>query len=180
MKKILIVDNHSKNSAKLPRIFSGFDISICDCDNFSSEKAAEYDIVILSGGSHVFAAERTKKAYALEIEFLKETNKPVIGICLGCQLIAKAFGGTLKKLDEKKHGIFEIVYGKKSYKVYESHRYAINELPIQLDLIARSETGAEIIKHKTKPIYGFQFHPEVFPRKTDGKELFFLILKEIF
>ena len=165
--KILIVDNHSKNSSKIPRLFAGHNVSVCDCDNFNIEKTKDFDLVVLSGGTHVSAAESTKKAYGLEVEFIKTTKKPVIGICLGCQLIAKAFGGKLGKLEKRSHGIYEIKRGETSYKVYESHKYAIQKLPPQFDLIAKSETGAEIIKHKTKPIYGFQFHPEVFPRKTD-------------
>lgn len=177
--KILIVDNHSVNTKKLVHLFAGFDISVCDCDSFSPEKTENFDLVVLSGGSHVYAAENTKKAYDTEIDFIKTTKKPIIGICLSCQLIAKAFGGTLEKLEEKKHGIFEIKLGKKSYNVYKSHKYAIDKLPPQLELIAESETGPEIIKHKTKPVYGFQFHPEVFPRKTDRKKLFLSIVKEL-
>lgn len=35
-----------------------------------------------------------------------------------------------------------------------------------------SKDGVEIIKHKQKIIYGFQFHPEMFPDQTQGDELF--------
>lgn len=175
--KILIVDNHSSHTSRLVRLFSGSEVEVLDCDSFSAEKANNYDLIVLSGGSHVCAAENTKKAYEEEIDFLRKTSKPVIGICLGCQLIAKAFGGKLKKLDKKCHGINEIKLRKRSYKVYESHKYVIDKLPSGFELIASSDAGPEIIKHKTKPIYGFQFHPEVFPRKSEGKKLFIKILK---
>jgi carbamoylphosphate synthase small subunit len=43
--------------------------------------------------------------------------------------------------------------------------------------LANSIEGIEIIKHKDKPIYGFQFHPEMFPNLSDGDELFANIVK---
>lgn len=178
-KKILIVDNHSKRMKELTRLVAGHDVSVCDCDNFTSKKAENFDLIILSGGSHVYSADNTKKAYTAEIDFIRETMKPVIGICLGCQLIAKAFGGTLEKMKEKSRGILEINFAGKSYSVFESHKYTIKSLPSCINVIAESETGSEIIQHESKPIYGFQFHPEAYPRKTAGKKLFRFILKEV-
>jgi len=178
-KRILIVDNHSKHTAKITHLFSGNDISLCDGDNFKPEEAELFDLIVFSGGSHVCAADRTKKAYELEIDFIRKAKKPVVGICLGCQLIAKAFGGKLAKLQEKRYGIYEITMNGKQFNVFESHGYTIDKLSNELDLIAKSDTGPEIIKHKTKPIYGFQFHPEVFPRKTAGKKLLISVVKTI-
>ena len=178
-KKILIVDNHSVHIEELKRLFGGYEIDVCDCDDFTTEKAADFDVIMLSGGSHVFAADQTKKAYEVEIDFIHNTEKPVIGICLGCQLIAKAFGGTLKKLETGCHGINEIEMENRKYQVFESHNYGIDTLPNELKIIAKSVVGTEIIKHKTKEIYCFQFHPEVHPRKTDGKKIFYKIVSEI-
>ena len=177
--KILIIDNHTKNLTKLVRLFKDFQVDVIDCDNFSIQKTSDYDIIILSGGTHVSAAESTKKAYELETFLIKKINKPIIGICLGSQLIAKAYGGKLKKLEKKSHGIIELTYKTRTYKVCESHKYAIEKLPKQLQLLGKSSIGPEIFKHKIKPIYGFQFHPESMPRKSDGKKLFFKVLKTI-
>lgn len=177
--KILVVDNHSRHINRIARLFPDKEVITQDCDDFSSESAKDFDMVVLSGGSHVYAAENVKKAYEIEIEFIKTTEKPVIGICLGCQLIAKAFGGSLEKLEDKKSGIYEITFQSRKYKVYESHRYTIKSLPEELQILASSETGTEIIKHKSKEIFGFQFHPEVFPRKTDGKKLFDKVINKL-
>ena len=179
MKRVLVVDNHSKHTAKIARLFSGDSVGICQCENFEPEKAERFDLVVFSGGSHTYAADNTKNAYATEIEFIKNTIMPVVGICLGCQLIAKAFGGSLSKLDEKINGICDIEFSGKKHKVYESHKYVIHDLPPELSVIGHSDTGPEIIRHQTKPILGFQFHPEVYPRKSDGKTLFWKIMKDI-
>ncbi len=178
MKRILVVDNHSKHTAKIARLFSGCSINVCECENFDPEKAETFDLVIFSGGSHTYAADNTKNAYVAEIEFINNATKPVVGICLGCQLIAKAFGGSLSKLDEKINGICDIEFSGKKYRVYESHRYVIHDLPPELSVIGYSDTGPEIIRHQTKPIFGFQFHPEVYPRRSDGKTLFWKIMKD--
>ncbi|MFA6963500.1 MAG: gamma-glutamyl-gamma-aminobutyrate hydrolase family protein [Patescibacteria group bacterium] len=178
-KKILIVDNNSKHTAKIAKLFSGDEISICKCEDFESDKAETFDLVVLSGGSHTYAADNEKNAYSAEIEFIKQTKKPLIGICLGCQLIAKAFGGKLTKLAEKQSGILEIAKSVKKYEVFESHKYAISEMPDELETLAESETGPEIIRHRARPTFGFQFHPEVFPRKTDGKKLFDQVIAQV-
>lgn len=57
------------------------------------------------------------------------------------------------------------------FKVYENNEYVATELPPDLICLARSKDEPEVIKHATKPVYGFQFHPEMFVNETDGEKL---------
>ena len=58
------------------------------------------------------------------------------------------------------------------YPVYEAHRWIIPQLGRDLIGIAQSANGYEIIKHKSRQIYGLQFHPEKYTKKSSGKYIF--------
>jgi GMP synthase-like glutamine amidotransferase len=59
-----------------------------------------------------------------------------------------------------------------SIKVFESHRWVVTDSGDNLIALAESKDGVEIVKHKHKQIYGFQFHPEMFESSTEGNEIF--------
>lgn len=163
----LLIDNHSKLISDLEVILNQFGkCTVCDRDNIT--EANKYDVIVLSGGSDFSVTEFPDK-YAMEIKLISETTIPVIGICLGCEVIAYTFNSELSRLDEKIVGIKEIIPTTphlifKSLitpiSVYKSHRWIITNPGPELDSLAKSETGHEIIKVRNKDIWGFQFHPE--------------------
>ena len=124
--------------------------------------------IILSGGPYSVYAERDKLGVCEE---LLEEDVPLLGICLGHQIIALHFGGKVSKGDTAEYAKVEIrilyeddlfrgLPGKIS--VWESHRDEVSDMP--KDFISLAESDAckfEAIKHKERPIYGVQFHPEV-------------------
>ena len=98
---------------------------------------------------------------------------PVLGICLGHQSIAVAYGGKVVRAKEIYHGkssqvivkgndIFEGVARKIDVMRYHSLVVDRSTLPKELEIIAETVNDHVImaIKHKTKKIYGIQFHPE--------------------
>ncbi len=127
-------------------------------------------------------------------DWLKHCNKPVLGICAGMQIIAKIFDQHITR--KKRIGVSYIslthhakhdellnnIKGKK-LKVYELHNFAIECKSIDKSnnflVLAKSRGIAEIIKHKTKPIYGVLFHPEVLNKEL--LQLFcFLAVQKVF
>ncbi|MBX4204608.1 MAG: gamma-glutamyl-gamma-aminobutyrate hydrolase family protein [Candidatus Doudnabacteria bacterium] len=174
--KTLLIDNGSKYTKKLQKLCAA-DKTI-DWQNLDIRQCANYDLIILSGG-HLFPVVSHEKDFKDEIKLIKRLKKPIIGICLGSELIAHAYGASLVRMNRKKHGEIKIRGKGGVFNVYESHRWAIKKLPANLVEIARSKDGVEIFRHKTKPIVGIQFHPEVLVSKTSGRNLFQNILNTL-
>jgi GMP synthase (glutamine-hydrolysing) len=112
------------------------------------------------------------------------TKLPVLGICYGAQLTAKRFGGLVAKsnkreygraiLQKKKDDVFLKDVGEQS-QVWMSHSDSIKELPEGFELLADTDSipVAAFKKGATThdfPLYGVQFHPEVYHSK-EGKKI---------
>ena len=179
MKNILIVDNESKHTKEISALFPGQKISICEYNKIPDTK--NFDLIVLSWWSHYSVLQKPFH-YSKEMKLIKNTKISVLWICLWCQLIAHAFGAKLTKMSEKLVKEIEIRNGldKKDYKVFEAHKYAVTTLGKELKGIAKSKYGHEIIKHKTKPIRWFQFHPEVDMKHTEGKKILQEVIATLF
>lgn len=186
--KILLIDNGTTLLKKLRKLIPGDEI-VHDFKSITTEDSKDFDLIILSGSKELSVLYENE-SFKSEIDLILNTHTPLIGICLGCELIATAFGGTLKRLDERHSGIREITAIKdddvlhvekgESYEVYEGHRWIIDTTPNDFEVLAVSNEGPEIIKHNTLPIWGLQFHPENLVDQTTGDEMFlnlFLKLK---
>ena len=99
----------------------------------------------------------------------------MLGICYGAEILALTLGGTIRKSEDIVKGLHTVNVKTpnslcdKDIEVYQSHSYEIAKLGNKLENFAISETCQyEIIKHKTLPIFGTQFHPEM---SIDGESL---------
>ena len=170
--KILIINNETKNIDEIIKLFPGDNISVCGLwENFDENK---YDLYILSWWSH-HSVFFEPSPYQKEINFIKNTDKKVIWICLWCQIIAKTFDAIIEELPQKIIWTINISYADKIYKVFEAHRYSIKTLWKELVWLGQSKYGYEIIKHKNKNIRWFQFHPE----KHMGNNMWMELLQKI-
>ncbi|TAL63385.1 MAG: carbamoyl-phosphate synthase small subunit [Legionella sp.] len=118
-------------------------------------------------------------AIAATKEFL-DHNIPVFGICLGFQILALACGGQTKKMKFGHHGsnhpVVEVDGKKRVFITSQNHGFAVDEdsLPDSLKITHRSlfDNSLQGIKHKKKPAFGFQGHPESSPGPHDIESLF--------
>lgn len=179
--KILLIDNGTTLISKLEKLIPGHEF-VHSFEDIPEDTDSFY-LIILSGGSRYTLVGNEDK-FSKEIKLVRESVKPIIGICFGYEIITIAFGGKLKELSGEKKGIYEIdVLDKgisnRPINVYESHRWVIDELPEVFEVLAISSDGPEIIKHKELPIWGLQFHPENFVDETDGDEVFQNIFEKL-
>jgi len=185
--RVLLIDNGTTLLEKLRALIPGEEI-VHQPMNISAMDTKDFNLIILSGSKDL-TVMYDGAHFNEEIELIQNTQTPLVGICFGCELIATAFGGTLKRLAERHSGIREIaiisddeVLGLKngeSHKVYEGHRWIIDKIPRDFNILAKSSDGPEIIQHNTRPIWGFQFHPENLVDQTTGDEMFLRLFSNL-
>jgi GMP synthase-like glutamine amidotransferase len=131
---------------------------------------APSDLVVVSGSPKMVGEGQVEPAL---VELARSCAVPLLGICYGHQLLAHAFGATVRR-DGLKHkgeeqvrllkpgGLFEGFPA--SFPMHESHEEIVvrdEALHAIFEEIAESpEGGLEGIRHRDKPLFGVQFHPE--------------------
>jgi len=104
--KILLIDNGTTLLESLRKLIPGDEI-VHRYDDLNNLNQNDFDLVILSGGSHL-EIQGNEDKLKKEIEVIKTSEKPIIGICYGCELLVESFGGKLEKMKVKNKGITEI------------------------------------------------------------------------
>lgn len=132
--------------------------------------------VVLSNGPGDPAA--CGYAIATVRQFL-EKEIPLLGICLGFQLLALACGGRTEKMKLGHHGANHPVQNTTNGRIFitsQNHSFSLNEidLPEILRVTYRSLFDGTLqgIAHKTKPAIAFQGHPEASPGPQDMRWIF--------
>ena len=103
--------------------------------------------------------------------------KPIVGICLGHQLLALTLGGKTSKLKFGHRGCNHPVKDLERNRVYitsQNHGYVVSELPkdVVATHINMNDETIEGMKHSTLPIYSVQFHPEAAAGPKDSEYIF--------
>lgn len=113
------------------------------------------------------------------IETLKDVigKKPIVGICLGHQLLALALGGKTEKLKFGHRGCNHPVKDIEENKVYitsQNHGYYVSVLPKDMEIthVSVNDGTIEGMRHKNLPIFSVQFHPEASPGPRDIDAIF--------
>jgi carbamoyl-phosphate synthase small subunit len=118
--------------------------------------------------------------YAVQaVHDLIRTGVPIFGICLGHQILGQALGGRTFKLKFGHHGANQPVKDLESGRVEitaQNHGFAVDpqSLPaeVAVDRINLNDQTLEGMRHKTKPVFCVQYHPEASPGPHDSAGLF--------
>jgi len=173
MIKLLVVDNYDSFTYNLVQLIEQPGLCFCEVkksDAIDINSVAGYDKIIFSPGAGIPA----ENPVMFEIIKKFSATKSILGICLGFQAIAEAFGALLTNMDNVTHGI------KKNITVVDSTEYLFRDVPPNFsaglyhswcvseknfpdELKITAVSNDEIIMalaHKTYDVRGVQFHPE--------------------
>jgi carbamoyl-phosphate synthase small subunit len=114
-----------------------------------------------------------------EVKTLVDTGIPIFGICLGHQILGQALGGKTFKLKFGHRGGNQPVKDLESGRVEitsQNHGFAVDSssLPaeVAVNRINLNDQTVEGLRHKTKPVFCVQYHPEAAPGPHDSSVLF--------
>jgi anthranilate synthase component 2 len=172
---LLLIDNYDSFSYNLYQLLGemGMDVSVERNDDLTlkSIRRIDPDAIVISPGPGI---PSSRKYFGIGLQVIREMGKeiPVLGVCLGHQGIAYAYGGRVVHANRVMHGKTSLIYHEGSG-LFESlpspttggryHSLIVEEetLPACIKVTARSEFGEIMaLKHSKYEMYGIQFHPE--------------------
>ena len=172
---IVIVDNYDSFTYNLSHLVKelGADVTVLRNDKFQIQDLQSFDKIILSPGPGI----PSEAGLLLDVIKHYAGKKPILGVCLGHQAIAEAFGGSLINLADVFHGvategsilpvgqdvdyIFRGLPSRITMGRYHSWIVDRDTLPDCLQVTAESdEHQIMALRHKEYDIRGIQFHPE--------------------
>ncbi|MBI4811333.1 MAG: aminodeoxychorismate/anthranilate synthase component II [Ignavibacteriales bacterium] len=181
--KLLIIDNYDSFTYNLIQLIEenvGCEFDIAKNDKIDFNHVEYYNKILSTPGPGIPAEAgeilRLIKSYS--------KTKSILGICLGYQAIAEAFGGRLVQLPQVAHGVSkkikilderDYLFQKlpEAFEVGLYHSWAVSaeSLPSCLKVTAAAEDGTIMaIAHKDFDVKGVQFHPESIMTK-DGRKI---------
>lgn len=169
---ILIIDNYDSFTYNLYQIVCQLEkeVTVIRNDQISIKQIEELspDGIILSPGPGI--PEDAGQCINIIQRYSGEI--PILGVCLGHQAIAVAFGGRVIRANEIIHGKSSLVFHNR-HELYENmplpfeagryHSLVVDRQSLPKQLKVEAETADEVImgiKHHEHPTYGVQFHPE--------------------
>lgn len=177
-KKILILDFGSQYTQLIARRVRELEVYCEIVPYFKEIDTTDLSGIILSGSPY-----SVNDADAPKIDVEAIVGKlPILGVCYGAQYLAKQYGGKVENTDKREYGraILDTSAGADSVlfegiaddsQVWMSHGDTITELPEQARRTAGSKDVLNVcFEWKDRPVFGIQFHPEVY-HSTEGKKI---------
>lgn len=168
--KVLVIDNYDSFTFNLVQYLGelGCDPTVVRNDQMTPIEGAALkpDRLLISPGP----GRPEDAGYSVEFVKTLGTEIPTLGVCLGHQSIAVAFGGSVGRAPEPRHGKTSEIHHdgtgvfaglSNPFMATRYHSLCSVELPEVLEVTARSNDGVvQGIRHRHLPITGVQFHPE--------------------
>jgi carbamoyl-phosphate synthase small subunit len=173
-KKVVLVDCGTKLNIIRELVKEGLKVVRVPWDyDFNT---IEYDGVVISNGPG------NPEYCGITVDNIRQAmqkDRPIFGICMGNQLLAKAAGASTYKLryGHRSHNQpVRRVGSNQCFITSQNHGYAVDETQLGSDwepwFVNMNDATNEGIKHKTKPFYSVQFHPEAAGGPTDTRFFF--------
>ena len=169
---LLLLDNYDSFTYNLYHYLGelGAQVEVWRNDALSADEALALrpEAIVLSPGP----CDPDRAGISLELVQKAATVCPMLGVCLGHQAIAQAFGGRIVRAGTVMHGkrsaiehdgrgLFEGLPSPFVATRYHSLVAEASRLPASLEVTARTDDGVIMgLQHRELPIYGVQFHPE--------------------
>ena len=171
--KILVFDNYDSFTYNLVHYLeklTGSDVDVFRNDQITLAEVDKYDKILLSPGPGL----PNESGILLDLIKTYAGKKSILGVCLGLQAMAEAFGGKLLNMDEVYHGVatlmtitdkteplFKDIPEQFNAGRYHSWVAEKNSLPDCFRITCVDEAGQIMgIRHKEYDLVGVQFHPE--------------------
>jgi GMP synthase (glutamine-hydrolysing) len=168
MSRVYVVDNGGQWTHRIWRVLREIGCETKIIQNTTPVAQIDAEALILSGGALRIVWESPKLGSC--IDYLREFKGPILGICVGLQLMAVHCGGRAGPSEVPEFGLARIRVVEeddlfrglpKELSVWESHNDEVKEAK-DFEVLAVSDNCAiQAMRHVKKPFYGVQFHPEV-------------------
>lgn len=166
--KVHVVDNGGQWTHRIWRVLREIGCDSRIMANTTPVSEIDADALILSGGAPRIAWESPKLGNC--IDYLQNFPGPILGICVGLQLMAVHCGGKAGPSNVPEYGLAKIRILEeddlfkglpKEFHVWESHNDEVKEAKDFMVLAVSDNCSVQAAKHLKKLYYGVQFHPEV-------------------
>jgi len=176
--KVYVIDNGGQWTHRIWRVLREIGCETKIIPNTTSVSEIDADALVLSGGAPRVAWESPRLGNCSD--YLNEFHGPIMGICVGLQLMAIHCGGKAGPSKVPEYGLAKIRVIEeddlfkglpKEFLVWESHNDEVKDAPGFRVLAVSENCSVQAVKHLAKPYYGVQFHPEV-NNTEHGEEIY--------
>ena len=170
MTRILVIDNYDSFVFNLVQYLGqlGVDVDVRRNDEVTVAEARQYDGILISPGPG------TPESAGVCMDVVRECSGdvPILGVCLGHQVIAAVYGGVVDRAPELLHGKTSQVEHRgegvlaglpEPFTATRYHSLAVrpDSVPEMLEVTGQTDSGVIMaLRHREMPVEGVQFHPE--------------------